>query len=67
MGLFAKLFGTYSSRQIKKIKKLANRIEALAPTYERMSNEELTAVTPALKARLAAGETLEDIIRNDLD
>jgi len=62
MGLFAKLFGTYSSRQIKKIKKLANRIEALAPTYERMSNEELTAVTPALKARLAAGETLEDIL-----
>ena len=62
MGLFKKIFGTYSSRQIKKISRLANRIEALAPTYEQMSNEELAAVTPALKARLAAGETLEDIL-----
>ena len=62
MGLFKKIFGTYSSRQIKKISRLADRIEALAPTYEAMSNEELAAVTPALKARLAAGETLEDIL-----
>ncbi len=62
MGLFAKIFGTYSSRQIKKIKKIANRIEALAPTYEQMSNEELAAVTPALKKRLANGETPEDIL-----
>ncbi len=62
MGLFKKIFGTYSSRQIKKISRLANRIEALAPQYEQMSNEELAAVTPALKARLAAGETLDDIL-----
>ena len=62
MGLFKKIFGTYSSRQIKKISRLADRIEALSPTYEAMSNEELAAVTPALKARLAAGETLEDIL-----
>ena len=62
MGLFTKIFGTYSSRQIKKIKRLADRIEALAPTYEQMSNEELAAVTPALQQRLADGETLEDIL-----
>ncbi len=62
MGLFKKIFGTYSSRQIKKISRLANRIEALAPTYEQMSNEELAAVTPALKKRLSQGETLEDIL-----
>ncbi len=62
MGLFKKIFGTYSSRQIKKVSRLANRIEALAPQYEAMSNEELAAVTPALKARLAGGETLEDIL-----
>ena len=62
MGLFTKIFGTYSSRQIKKIKRLADRIEALAPTYEQMSNEELAAVTPALKQRLADGETLDDIL-----
>ncbi len=62
MGLFKKIFGTYSSRQIKKIKRLADRIEALAPHYEQLSNEELAATTPALKARLAAGETLDDIL-----
>ena len=62
MGLFKKIFGTYSGRQIKKIKRIADQIEALAPQYEAMSNEELAAVTPALKARLAAGETLEDIL-----
>ena len=62
MGLFKKIFGTYSSRQIKKISRLADRIEALAPQYEAMSNEELAAVTPALKARRAQGETLEDIL-----
>ncbi len=62
MGLFKKIFGTYSSRQIKKIKRIADRIEALAPQYAAMSNEELAAVTPALKARLAAGETLDDIL-----
>ena len=62
MGLFSKIFGTYSARQIKKISRLANRVEALAPQYEAMSNEELAAVTPALKARLAAGETLDDIL-----
>ena len=62
MGLFKKIFGTYSSRQIKKISRLANRIEAMAPTYEQMSNEELAAVTPALKKRLSQGETLEDIL-----
>ena len=62
MGLFKKIFGTYSSRQIKKISRIADQIEALAPQYEAMSNEELAAVTPALKARLAAGETLDDIL-----
>ena len=45
MGIFKKIFGTYSSRQIKKIKKIANRIEALAPQYEAMSNEELAALS----------------------
>ena len=62
MGLFAKIFGTYSSRQIKKIKRIADRIEALAPEYENMSNEELSAVTGKLKKRLEDGETLNDIL-----
>ena len=62
MGLFKKLFGTYSDRQIKKLRRLADRIEELAPQYEAMTNEELAGTTKVLKDRLAAGETLEDIL-----
>lgn len=62
MGLFSKLFGTYSERQIKKLKPTVDAIEALADKYKSMTDEELAAVTPALKARLAAGETLDDIL-----
>ena len=56
------LFGTYSSRQIKKIKGTINRIESLAEKYKAMSDDELRAVTPWLKDRLASGETLDDIL-----
>ena len=62
MGLFRKIFGSYSDRQIKKLKKVANAIEALAPKYAEMSNEELAHVTVDLKARLKNGETLDDIL-----
>jgi len=62
MGLGEKLFGTYSERQIKKIEKIATQIEALASKYSNMSDEELSAVTPSLKERLAGGETLDDIL-----
>ncbi len=56
------LFKTYSEKQIKKVEKIANKIEALAGKYEAMSDDELKSVTPALKARLEAGETLDDIL-----
>lgn len=56
------LFKTYSQKQIKKLEKIAQRIEALADKYKSMSDEELRAVTPALKTRLAGGETLDDIL-----
>lgn len=62
MGLFSKIFGTYSERQIKKLKPTVDAIEALADKYKSMTDEELAAVTPALKARLAAGKTLDDIL-----
>lgn len=62
MGLGSKLFGTYSERQIKKIEKIANYIESLAPKYAAMSNEELQGTTAILKDRLASGETLDDIL-----
>ncbi|MBQ3483720.1 MAG: preprotein translocase subunit SecA [Clostridia bacterium] len=62
MGLFRKMFGSYSDRQIKKLRKIANSIEEKAEEYAAMSNEELAHVTVVLKERLAAGETLEDIL-----
>ena len=62
MKLFEKLFGTYSERQIKRIRPMADRIEALGPEYEKKSDEELRAVTAALRARLTAGESEDDIL-----
>ncbi|MBE6701858.1 MAG: preprotein translocase subunit SecA [Ruminococcaceae bacterium] len=62
MGIFRKIFGSYSDRQIKKLKKVADAIEALAPKYAAMSNEELAGVTIVLKNRLQNGETLDDIL-----
>jgi preprotein translocase subunit SecA len=62
MSIFTKIFGTYSQRQLKKLSEVADYIDSLAEQYAAMSNEELQAVTPALKARLAAGETLNEIL-----
>ena len=62
MGLGTKLFGTYSERQIKKLKKIADIIDGLAPKYEKMSDAELKATTQVLKGKLAQGETLDDIL-----
>ncbi len=62
MGLFSKLFGTYSERQVRKVSRLADEIEAKSDFYSAMSDEELAGVTDTLKARLADGETLDDIL-----
>ena len=62
MGLFTKLFGTYSEREIKKLIKTVDSIEALADQYRAMSDAELRAMTDTLKARLSDGETLDDIL-----
>ncbi len=62
MGLGEKMFGTYSQRQLKKIDKIVDYIEQLAPKYASMTNEELCATTDVLKARLEGGETLDDIL-----
>ncbi len=56
------LFKTYSEKQIKKVEKIAAKIEALADKYSAMTDAELKAVTPWLKERLANGETLDDIL-----
>ena len=56
------LFGSYSEKQIKKVEKIAKKIEELADKYSAMSDEELKGTTLVLKQRLAAGETLDDIL-----
>lgn len=62
MGLIQKIFGTYSQRELKRIYPIQQKVLALEETYRAMTDDELKAVTPALKARLAAGETLDDIL-----
>ncbi len=62
MGLFKKIFGDYSSKEVKKMDPLKNAVLALEDEYKAMSDEELKAVTPKLKERLANGETLDDIL-----
>ncbi len=62
MGLLEKIFGNYSEKEIKKIKPIVNKIESLAPQYETLSDEELRGKTQEFRDRLAAGETLDDIL-----
>ncbi len=62
MGLMTKLFGTYSSRELKSIYPIVDKIEAMADEYRALTDEELRAKTPEFKARLAAGETLDDLL-----
>ena len=62
MGLFDKLFGTYSERELKKIDKLVCAVESLADKYGKMTDEELSGMTPIFKDRLAKGETLDDLL-----
>ena len=62
MGLFSKMFGTYSDRELKSIYPIADKIEAMADEYKAMSDAELQAKTPEFKQRLANGETLDAIL-----
>ena len=62
MGLIQSIFGTRSSREIKNIMPLVEKIEALAGQYAAMSDAELKNQTILLKARLEKGETLDDIL-----
>ena len=62
MNILTKVFGTYSDRQIKKIKPILDKINSLAPAYKAMSDSELSSMTAKFKARLSDGETLDDIL-----
>ncbi|MBQ9932760.1 MAG: preprotein translocase subunit SecA, partial [Ruminiclostridium sp.] len=62
MGFLAKLFGTSTSKELKRIEPLVQKIEALEEEYKTLTDAQLQAKTPELKARLANGETLDDIL-----
>ena len=62
MGLLKKLFGTTSEKELRSIKPIADKIEALEGTYSALTDQELQAKTPEFKERLKNGETLDDIL-----
>ena len=62
MGLLTKLFGTRSEREIKKIQPTVNKILSLEEEYKALSEEALKAKTQEFKDRLAAGESLDDLL-----
>ena len=62
MGLMKKIFGDYSSRELKSIYPIVDKIEAMADMYKAMTDAQLQAKTAEFKERLANGETLDDIL-----
>ncbi|MBR7074162.1 MAG: preprotein translocase subunit SecA [Oscillospiraceae bacterium] len=62
MGLFDKLFGTYSDRELKRINPIADKIEALSDKTAALTDEQLRAKTGEFKQRLQNGETLDDLL-----
>ena len=62
MSVFTKIFGTHSEREVKRIIPIVDKIEELAPEFEKLTDEQLQAKTPEFKERLANGETLDDIL-----
>ena len=62
MGLITKLFGTYSDRELKAIYPIVDKIEALEPQFQALTDQQLAAKTAEFKGRLAQGETLDDLL-----
>ena len=62
MGLFSKVFGSRSQREVKALTPLVDKIEALGDGMKALSDHELRAKTDEFKERLAKGETLDDIL-----
>ena len=57
-----KIFGTHSERELKRIYPIVDKIEALRPTMQALSDEELRGKTKEYKKRLEDGETLDDLL-----
>ena len=62
MSFITKMFGTHSERELKLIYPMVDKIEALRPAMQKLSDEELRGKTKEFKERLAEGETLDDLV-----
>lgn len=62
MGLFSKIFGTYSEKEVKRVMPIVDKINGLEPEISKLSDEELTGKTQEFKKRLNEGETLDNIL-----
>lgn len=60
--IFKKIFGTKNDREIKRIRKIVDAINALEPDFQKLTDEQLRDKTAYFKDRLAKGETLDDIL-----
>jgi len=62
MGFLEKLFGTYSEREVKKLQSIADKIEALDKSMQKLTDEDLQAKTIEFKERIQKGESLDSIL-----
>ncbi len=62
MGLFKKIFGDYSTKEVKRVMPIANKVLSLEEEYKKLTDDELKNKTNEFKERLANGETLDDIL-----
>lgn len=62
MNLFEKVFGTYSQRELKRIRPIADKVMALDEDMQKLTDAELKAKTQEFKTRIANGETLDDLL-----
>ena len=62
MGIFSKIMGTHSERELKRVYPIVDKIEAMGPAMEKLSDEKLRAKTDEFKKRLSEGETLDDLL-----
>lgn len=62
MSILKKIFGDYSSREVKRVKPIQEKVLSYEEEYSKLTDEQLKAKTPEFKERLANGETLDDIL-----
>ena len=62
MSIMEKIFGDFNTKEVKKLEKTADKVEALDGEMQSLSDDELKAKTSEFKQRLADGETLDDLL-----